>query len=378
MKDSPSCVTLNILSDLATPHNNSLFRALSAMPGLRLNLYYAMSVWAGLPWKDSFHDAVGKAQIFGEKRINFGLLWYALRHRREKFLLVGWANPTVRAILVVFWILRRPFMFWSDHPDESRSRSFLKALVRRCFFHMVRVRASHVFGVGKHTVRYFEGVGFPPEKLINLPIFIEVGDRPEGFAERRREVRARYDVLDDEVLYVAASRFIHAKGFDLLIRAAAQIDRSLLKRFRLLLVGHGPEESAIRRLIAEHGLGDRVIIEAWMEPAQFEATVASADVFVHPARFDAFGGGTLHAMAAGVPVIGSEGAGTVVERVEHGVNGLIFRNENVGELAAHLAHFLAHPEGIPQMGAEARKTAEAWPPERGARILYGAVRGEAA
>lgn len=375
MKDSLPCVTLNILSDLPTPHNNSLLRALSAMPGIRINLYYAMSAWAGLPWKDNLHDAVGKAQIFGEKRVNFKLVWYALRRRREKFLLIGWANPTMRTILVMFWVLRRPFMFWSDHPDEERPRSSLKALVRRCFFHAVRVRASHVFGVGRHTVRYFERRGFPPGRLVNLPIFIEVGERPGDFSER--EVRARYGVLDDEALYVAASRFIQAKGFDLLIRAAARIDRSLRKRFRLLLVGHGPEEGALRELIAEHGLEDRVTIESWMEPAQFEAVVASADVFVHPARFDAFGGGTLHAMAAGVPVIGSEGAGTVLERVEHGVNGLVFRNENVEELAAHLAYFLVHPEAIPRMGAEARRTAEAWPPERGARILHEAVCGEA-
>lgn len=375
MKDSLACVTLNILSDLATPHNNSLIRALSSAPGLRVNLYYAMSHWEGLPWKENLHDAVGKAEIFGEKRVNLRLLWRALSHRREKYLLVGWANPTIRAILVAFWALRRPFMFWSDHPDEGRPRPLLKALIRRCFFHMVKVRASYVFAVGRHTVRYFEGRGFPPEKLINLPIFIEVGERREDLPERRREVRARYGVLGHELLYVAASRFVYAKGFDVLIRAAALIDRALLLRFRLLLIGHGPEEPALRRLISEHGLEDRVTVEGWMAPEQFEATVAAADVFVHPARFDAFGGGTLHAMAAGVPVIGSDGAGTALERVEHGVNGLIFRNGNEQELAERLTFFLEHPDAIPRMGARARETAEEWPPERGARILIEAARG---
>jgi glycosyltransferase involved in cell wall biosynthesis len=314
-----------------------------------------------------------KAQIFGEKRVHWGLLWHAIFHRRERYLLVGWANPTIRAILIAFWVLRRPFMFWSDHPDESRSRSPLKAAIRRCFFHAVKARASHVFAVGRHTVRYFEARGFPLEKLINLPIFIDVGARRMDLSERRREVRSRYGILEHELLYTAASRFVHAKGFDLLIRAVAQVDRNLLRRFRLLLIGHGPEEPALRRLIVEHGLEDRVVIEAWMEPEQFEATLASADVFVHPARFDAFGGGTLHAMVAGIPVIGSDGAGTAVERVVHGANGLIFQKDDVAELAECITFFLKRPDAIPDMGEQARKTAEEWPPERGADILFQAL-----
>lgn len=373
MSACSSQVTLNILSDLATPHNNSLLKALSSMPGLRINLYYAMSAWADLPWKDNLHDAVQKAQIFGEKRVCFGLLWYAISHRQEKYLLVGWANPTIRAILIAFWVLRRPFMFWSDHPDESKPRSPLKALIRRGFFHMVKARASHVFGVGKHTVRYFETRGFSLEKLINLPIFIDLSRHGGSFSPNRKEMRAKYNILEGEILFVAASRFVYAKGFDLLIRAIALIDEKSRQNLRLLLIGHGPEESALRKLIAELHLQDKIYIESWMEPEQFEATVAAADAFVHPARFDAFGGGTLHAMAAGVPVIGSDGAGTVVERVVHGVNGLIFRKDNVSELAECIAFFLKHPDAIPVMGERARKTAEEWPPERGANILFQAL-----
>ncbi len=375
MRPCSSQVTLNILSDLATPHNNSLLKALASMPGIKMSLYYAMKSLADLPWKNDIHDAVMKAQIFGENRINFGLLWYAVTHRHEKFLLVGWSNPTVRAILIAFWILRRPFMFWSDHPDESRHRSFWKVRIRRFFFYIVKNRASHVFAVGRHTVKYFERRGFAEQKLINLPIFIDLG-KPEGrSSSSRKEIRAKYHIIENEVLYVAASRFVYAKGFDLLIHAIALIEEKSRQTLKLLLIGHGPEESVLRKLITEFHLQDKVYIESWMEPEQFETTISAADVFVHPARFDAFGGGTLHAMGAGVPVIGSSGAGTVVERVVHGVNGLIFQNEDVQALAAHLTFFLEHPDAIPGMGARARKTAEEWPPERGARILFEAVCG---
>ena len=365
--------TLNILSDLATPHNNSLIRALLQMPGLKVQLYYAMRSYEALPWKRNMRDEMIKAEVFGEHRVNFRLLWYAVTHGKERYLLVGWANPTMRAILIVLWVLNRPFMFWADHPDETKARSVAAKSIRRLFFYILRCGASHVFGVGRHTVRYFERRGIPEGKLTNLPIFIELPKRGrDSFVDRQR-IRSKYCGKDGEILFVAGSRFTYSKGYDLVIRATALIDIAWTRNLRLLLVGHGPEEPVLRGLIQELHLEHNVYIESWMEPDQFEMTIAAGDVFVHPARFDAFGGGTLHAMALGLPVIGSDGAGAVVERVVHGTNGLIFASGDIEGLADSMALLLRHPERIEAMGEKARQTAEEWPPARGARILFDAV-----
>jgi glycosyltransferase involved in cell wall biosynthesis len=120
---------------------------------------------------------------------------------------------------------------------------------------------------------------------------------------------------------------------------------------------------------------DNVHLMGWMPGDEFQLAVAAADVFVHPARFDAFGGGTLFAMAAGTPLIGSLGAGAVVERVRNGHNGLTYDAEDIGALAGHLAA-LAEDESLrKRIGPEGRSTAEMWPPEKGVEILLSSIGG---
>jgi glycosyltransferase involved in cell wall biosynthesis len=103
---------------------------------------------------------------------------------------------------------------------------------------------------------------------------------------------------------------------------------------------------------------------------------AAADFFLHPARFDAFGGGTLYAMAAGVPAVASDGAGSAVDRIRDGENGLLYPREDVSALADRIRRMLRDDEARREMGRRARLTAEEWPPERGARLLYAALGGE--
>ena len=78
-------------------------------------------------------------------------------------------------------------------------------------------------------------------------------------------------------------------------------------------------------------------------------------------------------MALGVPVIGSDGAGAVLERVRHKINGLVFKSGDIEELSKSMQFIAFNPTIAKQMGLGARKTAEAWPVERGAKIILDSL-----
>lgn len=366
-------LTLNIIHDLATPHNNSLVRALRARGDLRVVTWYGQRLYSQLPWKNGLADEVDN--YYYEDWINrLRLMHRILFCPREKFMVIGYAEFGTRFAFLAFWLLRRKFIYWSDHP-EIKPRSYPRSLLRKIALGIIRQRARPIYGVGQHTLKSFIELGLPAEHLVDLPVFIELPALPDKRSPEILALRQKYGLQADDVLFVGASRLVFQKGYDILIDAVAQIDRSALSHFKLLIVGSGPELTKLKALVARYGLEAHIAFEGFLEPEDYERIIAAADIFVHPARFDAFGGGTLYAMAFGVPVIGSDKAGAVLERVISGENGLIYHYDDRSSLAAYLQYLLQDAEARRAMGQKARETAEQWPPSRGAEIIWTALNG---
>jgi len=365
---------LHVISDVATPHNNVLMEALQKSGKCSLYLYYSTKTTQMYSWGEGVFRAIGQPIEIGKNGIYWRLILHALSHPQENYFFIGWPNNTARLLLLVFWFLHRPFLFWSDYPNEgARNYPAFIVAIRSFFYHIVKTRAHRIFLVGQHTVEHFKWLGYPESKLVNLPIFIGIDKTKTDFADKYKAIRNKYKAQNGEILFVSGSRLTKSKGFDDLIEATQKVETMSDLPFRVVIVGKGEQEKELRKRIVALGLLNKIFMETWMAPEDFETLIACADAYIHPARFDAFGGGTLHAMALGIPVIGSDGAGVVVERVKNGWNGLIFPAGRSDKLAECMLRLLNNPDLVMEMGENARKTAEKWPPERGVKIICDAL-----
>jgi glycosyltransferase involved in cell wall biosynthesis len=360
--------TLHFIQDTPTPHNNVLLKALQANPGVDLKIWYAMLQHPQYSFPATLANEAGVPIVYGYRRPGWNLVGTALRNARDKYFIVGWMNPTTRLLVVLFWLLRRPYNMWFDRPNDKDS-SPLKTLLRNVFYWLLRTSRANVYVVGAGTREYFARRGFPEARLTNLPILVAVDKAPDEYRGRRAEIRARYNARDADLFVVTGSRLIREKGFDLLIDALACLDNVTRSRVRVLIVGKGEEKPDLLHRALDENVADAVFFEDWMGHDDFMAHLGAADLAVHPARYDAYGGITLSAMVAGVPVVGSDQAGSARERIEHGVNGWLYRAEDVTELAQWLATAVAHRDALKAMGVSARRTAERYSPAAGATTL---------
>lgn len=107
----------------------------------------------------------------------------------------------------------------------------------------------------------------------------------------------------DSTLVLYAGRLSPEKQLEPLVHAIGQLGRRPGPDVRLVIVGDGPSEVALRRLSARVA-PDRVVFEGSIrDRAQLARVYASADVFVHTNGREPFGIAPLEAMAAGVPVV---------------------------------------------------------------------------
>lgn len=158
---------------------------------------------------------------------------------------------------------------------------------------------------------------------------------------------------------VAAGRLTRQKGFDLLIRAFAMIAEQH-PDWTLRIHGRGPQRPLLERLIAEEGLGDRVLL---MGPSrQIGAALAEGSVFVLSSRFEGFGMVLVEAMSRGLAVVGFACPRGPAEIVTPNRDGLLARPENVVSLARALDAALSDEALRRRLGAQAQRTARRYAP----------------
>jgi phosphatidylinositol alpha 1,6-mannosyltransferase len=148
-------------------------------------------------------------------------------------------------------------------------------------------------------------------------------------AKRSRQLRHQF-APDGELIVGYVGRLAAEKRVDLLAGIAA------LPGVRLVIVGSGPAEAAVRRAVpGALYLGQR----SGEDLAQI---YASLDVFVHAGPHDTFGQTLQEAAASGLPVI-APAAGGPLDLVRDGVTGFLVPPNDGAALAAAVARLAASP-----------------------------------
>jgi glycogen(starch) synthase len=139
---------------------------------------------------------------------------------------------------------------------------------------------------------------------------------------------------------------VETKGIDLLLEAFARIPASLAKSLTIAGDGHGGP--AVRHLITELGLQDRVHLIGRVDGAAKWRLLAGAQLVVMPSRRETFGIVALEALAAGRPVLACD-IPCLREVVTSERGRLVPPGDGV-QLAAQWTALLAEPAVCDELG----------------------------
>ncbi|MCC6931092.1 MAG: glycosyltransferase family 4 protein [Gemmatimonadaceae bacterium] len=178
-------------------------------------------------------------------------------------------------------------------------------------------------------------------------------------------VRERH-ALGDAPVVCCVSRLVARKGQDMLIRALPQLAQAV-PRVRLLIVGSGPFDGALRRLARDTGVSDRVTFAGAVPYAELPAYFRAGDVFAMPCRsrlggldVEALGAVFLQGQAVGRPVVVGNSGGAP-EAVRDGETGVVVDPERPHAIADAIARLLLDPARAADMGrAGAAWVHDAW------------------
>ncbi|MDQ2768789.1 MAG: glycosyltransferase [Gemmatimonadota bacterium] len=118
---------------------------------------------------------------------------------------------------------------------------------------------------------------------------------------------------------LAVGRLIERKGLVDVLRAWSVLPRGM---YALEIAGGGPQDTALRALATELQLLNDVRFAGPLTREEIAERCQRADLFVLTPYEEAFGNVFAEAIAAGLPVIGSD-IGAIPELVVHGENGIL-------------------------------------------------------
>ena len=170
--------------------------------------------------------------------------------------------------------------------------------------------------------------------------------------------------LSSRPTLICVGRLVHRKGQDKLILAMPEILKSI-PNAQLLIVGSGPREAHLRKLIANLNLSSSVKLSGRVTYNDLPAHIRLGDVFAMPSRsrflgleVEGLGIVYLEASSCGLPVIAGNSGGAP-DAVSINETGLVVDGTNTGEIAEACIKLLADPKLSKELGANGRRWAVA-------------------
>ena len=232
--------------------------------------------------------------------------------------------------------------------DTWFRRSWWKELAKRFLFRTVD--GAMVPGPdGASVVRRY---GVPDERIWHVPPSVDMDHysrardmAPAARAERREQLGLRGCVF----LYVG--RLWSGKGIDYLLDAYRKV-RQERPDVSLLVVGDGVDEAKYRAMARDL---PGVTFAGFVQAPELPEYYALADALVFPTLGDPFGLVVEEALAAGLPVISTEAAGDIRQRLPDGKAGYIVPPADAEQLAERMLKLATDEELRRRLAAETQR-----------------------
>jgi glycosyltransferase involved in cell wall biosynthesis len=273
---------------------------------------------------------------------------------------LGYDTPYSLWLCFVRGLFTHPFalIYMSDSKADDGPRRSIKEWLKR---QLVR-RFDAALVAGERHRDYAEFLGIPRWRsrvgfdVIDVDLFSR---RAAATCSTADEVRKLRGLPRRYVLCV--SRFVARKNVDVAIKAFAS-SRLADQAIGLVLIGQGPDESSLRKLVSQLELDDSVRFLDALPNDEMPAIYGLADFVVLASEFDQWGLCVNEAFAASRTAIVTHTCGVARELVVNGVNGYVIEPGNAELLAARM-RLLALDDALRErLSVRAKMSIEQWKP----------------
>ena len=251
--------------------------------------------------------------------------------------------------------------FWEDAAVDhgSTTEGSLRYSLTHWFETQALRRAHHVFTICEGLRSDIVSRGIPAARVTIIPNAVDIESFEPG-GQPDVELKAQLGLSGASVIGFIGSFYAY-EGLDLLLDALPDI---LAKRpdVRVLLVGGGPQDAALKDQAHQLGITEKVVFTGRVPHDQVQRYYDLVDVLAYPRHAMRLTNlvtplKPLEAMAQGRVLVASD-VGGHKELIRHGQTGVLFKAGSAQALAQAIVSLLAGQDRWPAMRAAGRRFVE--------------------
>lgn len=224
----------------------------------------------------------------------------------------------------------KPYVINSDGGFVSEENALKKYVKKRLIS-----GANWWLSTGNKTSQYLEYYGARKNYIYTYPFSsIHKKDIVYRTDEEKTAMKHKLGIASDNVV-LSVGQFIHRKGYDILLKAAAQMDKTI----KWIVIGGQPTQE-YKELMETYKINNVEFMD-FMEPRELYEYFIAADLFVLPTREDIWGLVVNEAVAFGLPVVTTDRCIAGNEIIQDGVNGVIVKANSVEDFKAGVEYALS-------------------------------------
>jgi len=302
-----------VFTNIPSPYQVELFNGITDKTDLDLTIAYLHSFSSARNWKNKLlaHD-----HIFLDDSLE---AYNQLKNLTNSFDLIifnYYQHPQVLKIMNERYKSKKPWCFWGE-PLGYNQFKLLGKLYRCWKLAALRNSQAPIWGIGNWAIESYRKEFGETREYFNFPYFSDL-DRFQSFNKKRRQPSSNFRFL-------FSGSLIHRKGVDLLSSAFARLAEEY-NYIELSFLGDGDLRPVLEKQLSKYSQQVKFLgFQQWEDLPKF---YQQADVFCFPSRYDGWGLVVPEALSSGLPVIGTDQTGSVLELIKNEYNGWLIKSES--------------------------------------------------
>jgi len=358
---------IGYITNSPAPYRIQQINKFHDIENVNITLYYTNSKRGSRNWNIN-HKSIGKEVILSQ--------FYLFRYKDYDFFLNGGLRKIVKdndliiiggyeqfsyfLIAQLCKLYRKKYILLFDgiQPQKIGTKTnFFKDFIIKS----IVKGAQSIFGNGLVSKLYFsQNYHYDENHIYNQYLTVDI-EQIDKISSCRKDVKKRYkekyNIKEGQTVIVSVSRLLDWKNTQLLLKSVSLLNRP--DSVVVFIVGDGPERANLEKMAHELNL-NVVFTGNIAEPLEVYNYYLLADLFVFPTRHEAWGLVVNEAMAAGLPILCSKGAGASLDLVQEGINGYTFSPDDPMALKDKIQHLIDDERLRTAFGTESKRIIREW------------------